>query len=65
MTKAELLQEELRLTLLHHDAFLVEFLGAQKSGLSAARIGELFDAGLISEDAMEGMKIWYNRPRPL
>jgi hypothetical protein len=57
VTKAELLQEELRLTLLHHDAFLVEFLGAQKSGLSAARIGELFDAGLISEDAMEGMKI--------
>jgi hypothetical protein len=57
VTKAELLQEELRLTLLHHDAFLVEFVGAERSGLSAERIGELIDAGLINEDTMQGLKI--------
>lgn len=57
MTKAELLQEELRLTQLHHDAFLVEFLGAERSGLSAARIGELIDAGLISDSSMQGLKV--------
>lgn len=57
MTKAELLEEELRLTLLHHDAFLVEFLGAEHSGLTASRIGELVDAGLITEETMRGLKI--------
>lgn len=54
MTREELLKEQRRLAELHHDAFLVEFLGAEGSGLSVERIGELVDAGLLSDDAMEG-----------
>lgn len=57
MTKAELFLEQQRLTLLHHDAFLVEFLGADRSGLSETRIGELVDAGLITDETMQGLKI--------
>lgn len=52
-----MIQEEQRLALLHHDAFLVEFLGAERSGLTAERIGELIDAGLITEQTMQGLKV--------
>lgn len=57
MTKIELLLEQQRLSLLHHDAFLVEFLGAERSGLSAERIGELLDEGLVDEASMQGLTV--------
>lgn len=56
MTREELLKEQRRLADLHHDAYLVEFLGAEGSGLSAERIGELVDAGLLSDDAIESAR---------
>jgi hypothetical protein len=34
MTQLELLQEAERVTRLHNDAFLVEFLGAERAGLA-------------------------------
>ena len=56
MTRDELLAEQRRLAELHHDAFLVEFLGAQRAGLSQERLGELIDAGLLDDESMKGLK---------
>lgn len=56
MTREDLLKEQRRLADLHHDAFLVEFLGAEGSGLTAERIGELVDAGLLSDEAIESAR---------
>lgn len=57
MTLEELQEEANRLTQLHMDAFLVEFLGADASGLSTERIGELVDAGLVTEETMRGLDV--------
>ena len=56
MTRDELLAEQRRLAELHHDAFLVEFLGAQRAGLSQERLGELIDAGLLDDESLKGLK---------
>jgi len=57
MTQLELLQEAERLARLHNDAFLVEFLGAARSGLGDERIEELVRAGVLSVDALVGLRV--------
>ena len=47
MTQLELLQEAERVTRLHNDAFLVEFLGAERAGLPPERVQELVEAGVL------------------
>ena len=41
----------------HHDAFTVELLGEENSGLPKERILELIDTGFLKRDALEGLKV--------
>ena len=57
MTQLELLQEAQRLARLHSDAFLVEFLGAARSGLGDERIDELVREGVLPVEALVGLRV--------
>lgn len=57
MTQLELLQEAERVTRLHNDAFLVEFLGAERAGLPPERVQELVEAGVLDPQAIEGWRV--------
>lgn len=41
----------------HHDAFLVEMLGAEGSGLPKERIDELLEDGVLKEDQLTGFRV--------
>lgn len=57
MTK-DLLQQTIRdLVQAHHDAFAVELLGAEGSGLSVERVQELVEAGLVDPKKLAGFSI--------
>lgn len=49
MTKQELEEQAQALVRAHHDAFLVELLGVEGSGLLPARIDELIEMGIIED----------------
>ena len=56
--KAPILAQTIRdLVVAHHDAFIVELLGAEGSGLTVQRVQELVEAGLVDSKKLAGWMI--------
>lgn len=55
MTREELAQQAKDLTQAHHDAFLIELLGVEGSGLPDSRIDELLSLGLIGDEDFDSL----------